>query len=174
MTDMDGLKKGFKNYVILIVIFLLGICLTLYLCKWYKVYDDYQKEIPVIRDSLLEITYDDLDHYLMENPSTVIYMCTASWDACRSYEKEFKKLIEKKELKDTIIYLNLSDLDQEKFVNDFNNKFNFKNKLTTNYPAFVIFRDGEISQILQGRKNKKLTIGNTKQFLELNEISEDE
>ena len=59
MTDMDGLKKGFKNYVILIVIFLLGICLTLYLCKWYKVYDDYQKEIPVIRDSLLEITYDD-------------------------------------------------------------------------------------------------------------------
>ena len=110
----------------------------------------------------------------MENPSTVIYMCTASWDACRSYEKEFKKLIEKKELKDTIIYLNLSNLDQESFVNDFNNKFKFKNKLTTNYPAFVIFRDGEISQILQGRKNKKLTIGNTKQFLELNEISEDE
>ncbi len=168
MTDDNNVLK---NYIILIVVIFASICLTLYLCKWYRVYDDYQKEIPVIRDSLLEITDDDLDHYLMENPSTVIYMCTAKNDICRNYEKDLKKLIKKEDLNDKIIYLNLSTANSEHFVNEFNNKYNFKNKLTTNYPAFVIFDEGKVSGILQGSNNKKLTIGNTKQYLELNEVN---
>lgn len=174
MAEVEAKKKGFRNYIILIVIFLFGAGLTLYLCKWYSVYEDYKKEIPVIRDSLLEITYEDLDHYVMENPSTVIYMCTASNDTCRNYEKDFKKLVQKKELKDSIIYLNLSNLNQDDFVNDFNSKYEFKNKLTTNYPAFVIFEDGAVTGLLQGRENKELTISSTKQFLELNDVREGE
>lgn len=174
MAEVEAKKKGLKNYVILIGIFLLGILLTLYLCMWYRVYDDYKKEIPVIRDSLLEITYDDLDHYIMENPCTVIYMCTASNDTCRNYEKDFKKLVEKKELKDSIVYLNLSNLDQDEFVDDFNNKYEFKNKLIANYPAFVVFDDGKVAGMLQGNDNRNLTISNTKQFFELNEIKSGE
>ena len=43
-------------------------------------------------------------------------------------------------------------------------------------PAVIggLWKKWETVSELQGRKNKKLTIGNTKQFLELNEISEDE
>ncbi len=172
MTDVDSKKNSLKNYVILLVIFLIGVGLTLYLCKWYDVWNDYQKETPVIRGSLLEITYDDLEHYVMENPTTVIYMCTSSNDVCRSYEKDLKKIVEKDNLNDYVIYLNLSDLDQDEFVNNFNAKYEFKNSLTTNYPAFVVFEDGKVSGILQGSKGKKLTVSSTKQFLELNGIGE--
>ena len=175
MADVDTKdtkKKSFKNYVILVVIFLVGMGLTLYLCQWYRVYDDYQKETPVIRNTLLEITYDDLEHYMMENPTTVIYMCTARDEKCRSFEKDFKKLIKREELNDYIVYLNLTDIDQNKFVEEFNNKYNFKVKLTANYPAFVVFEDGNVNSILQSDETKNITVSKVKQFLELNEIGE--
>ncbi len=165
-------RSLFKRYLILIFIFILSMGLVIYLCKWYKVYEDYQKEIPVIRDTLSEITDVDLEHYILDNPSTIIYMCTASNETCRDFEKDFKKLVLKKEYTDSIVYLNLSGLEQEKFVSDFNNKYKFKNKLTINYPAIVIFEDGAISALLQGNETRKISVSNVNDFLELNSIGE--
>ena len=116
-------KKGLKNYFILILIFVLGIGVTLYLSKLYHVYDEYQKETPVIRGVLAEITSEELEHYLLENPTIVIYMCTSSDMLCRNFEKDFKKLIEKENLQEEIVYLNLSDIDQKEFIKDFNEKY---------------------------------------------------
>jgi predicted bacteriocin transport accessory protein len=172
MSNETTSKNKIKNYIILVVIFLLCMGLVLYFCKWYKVYDEYQKETPVIRDSLFEIVSDDLEHYVLENPSTVIYMCTATNNTCRTFEKDFKKLIKQDELSDDIVYLNLSDLDQDEFVSEFNSKYNYKIKLTTDYPAFVLFEDGKVVSVLQGSDDSKLTISKVKQFLELNDIGE--
>ena len=71
-------KKQMKNYFILLLIFVLGIGITLYLTRLYHVYDEYQKQTPIIRGVVSEITNEELEHYLLENPSTVIYMCTSS------------------------------------------------------------------------------------------------
>lgn len=160
-----------KNYIIITLICLFTIGLTLYLCSCYKVYKESQKEIPVIRGTLSEITKEDLNHYVTENQSTVIYMCTASDDKCRSFEKDFKKLIDKKELQDSVVYLNLTNVDQEQFIKDFNNKYPYKVKLTTNYPAFVAFEDAKVVNVLQ-EKDKKLTISKTESFFELNQVGE--
>ena len=165
-------RSLFKRYLILAFIFILCMGLVIYLCKWYKVYDDYQKEIPVIRDTLSEITDVDLEHYILDNPTTVIYMCTASDEVCRGFEKDFKKLVIKKEYTDKIVYLNLSGLDQEKFVEDFNNKYNFKIKLTVDYPAVVMFEDGKITSLLQENDKRDFTISTVKDYLELNMIGE--
>ena len=165
-------RSLFKRYLILAFIFILCMGLVIYLCKWYKVYDDYQKEIPVIRDTLSEITDVDLEHYILDNPTTVIYMCTASDEVCRDFEKDFKKLVIKKEYTDKIVYLNLSGLDQEKFVEDFNNKYNFKIKLSVDYPAIVMFEDGKITSLLQENDKRDFTISTVKDYLELNMIGE--
>ena len=78
--DNDTEKKVIpkKNYVIVVVMFVALVILVIYLCSLYRVYDEHQREIPVIRGTLSEILPDELDHYIMENPTTVIYMCTAS------------------------------------------------------------------------------------------------
>lgn len=166
-------NKRIHNYIILVVIFLLCIGLIVYLCKWYKVYDEYQKETPIIRGVLQEIVNDDLEHYVLDNPSALIYVCTSNDDVCRDFEKEFKKYINQQELNDSIIYLNTTGLNQDEFVSEFNKKYNYKRELTTNYPAFVLFEDGKIVSILQGTKNEKLTITKVKNFLELNKIGEE-
>lgn len=170
--EVEKERSLFKRYLILIFIFILCMGLVIYLCKWYKVYDDYQKEIPVIRDTLSEITDVDLEHYILDNPSTIIYMCTASDEVCRDFEKDFKKLVIKKEYTDKIVYLNLSGLDQDKFVEEFNSKYNFKIKLTTDYPAIVMFEDGKITSLLQENDKRDFTISTVKDYLELNMIGE--
>lgn len=165
-------KKELKNYVILAFIFLAGIGITIYLCNWYNVYNDLQKQTPVIRGTLSEITNEELDHFILENPTITIYMCTSSNDICRNYENQLIKFVSSIDLTDSVVYLNLSDVNEEKFVNEFNAKYPYKVKLTKYYPAFVTFEDGKVKYILQGNENSNLTIVKTKQYFELNHIGE--
>lgn len=160
-----------KSYLILAVIFLFTIGITLYFCKCYYVYRDSIKEIPVIRGVLSEIISDELEHYVKENQNCTVYMCTASDEKCRSFEESFIKLIKKKNLQEKIVYLNLSNIDQEKFIKSFNNKYKYKVELTTNYPAIVTFEDATVSSILQ-ETDGELTVVRAKQFIELNKIGE--
>ena len=174
MKSPDKKEKNtiFHNYLLLVFIFLVCIGFTLYVCEIYKVNDEEKKKVPVINGFLLEIYKEDLDHYVLDNPSSIIYMCTANDDVCREFEKGFKKLLHQNDYSNQIIYLNLTDVNQDEFVEEFNERYNYKNKLTTNYPAFVLFEDGKVKSILQGRENKSLTISKVKHFLELNEIGE--
>lgn len=165
-------KKTIKNYILLILLFGASIGLAFYFRELYKVNKAEQLKTPVIDGALLEIYETDLEHYILDNPTTVIYMCTADNEKCRVFERNFKKLLKKKNYNDQIIYLNLTDLDQDVFVNSFNEKYKYKTKLTTNYPAFVLFEDGEIKTILQGNKEENLDLVKVKQFLDLNKVGE--
>lgn len=171
-TEKKISKKKLHNYLILGVIFLLGIGVVLYLCRWYEVYDEYQKEIPVIRGHLQEIVNEDLEHVILDNPTSIIYVCTSDRDNCRSFEKNFVKFLDQREIKNEIIYLNTTGIDQNSFINSFNEKYAKKKKLTANYPAFIYFEDGKVSNILQATNDKELTISRVEHFLELTQTGE--
>lgn len=174
MTETIKKKESKKthNYIILVLLFLICIVVVLYVCNIYKVNEEEQLKIPVIRDAISEIYPEDLEHYVLDNPVSVIYICTANNEKCRSFEKNFKKLLRKKDYNNQIVYLNVTDENQDTFISNFNQKYSYKNKLTTNYPAFIIFEDGVIDGILQGKNNKSLTISKVKNFLDLYEIGE--
>lgn len=165
-------KSKLKNYLILLLLFVVSMGFVLYLRELYKVNEAEQKKIPVIDGLVYEIYNDDLEHYILDNPTMVIYMCTANGNSCRLFERNFKKLLKKNDYSDRLVYLNLTNIDQEKFIKEFNNKYNYKIKLTTNYPAFILFEDGKVKKILQGKENEGLTITRVRQFLEMNEIGE--
>ena len=164
-------KITIKSYLILATIFILTIGLTVYLCKCYEVYSESMKEIPVIRGTLSEITSEELEHYIQENPNCVVYVCTASDPKCRDYEEKLKKLVKKQNLQEKIVYLNVSNTVQEDFIKSFNDIYKHKVELTVNYPAIILFEEKEISSILQ-EKEGELSITKTKNFIELNDIGE--
>ena len=168
----ENSKNRLKNYLLLILLFVICMWLVVYLCQLYKINDAEKKKIPVIRGNLEEIYESDLEPYILENPTKVIYMCTSNDEVCRNFERDFKKLLKQKDYQNQIVYLNLTDLNQDEFVEKFNAKYNYKIKLTTKYPAFIQFDDGKIKSVLQGKEDKKLTITKVKQFLELNDIGE--
>lgn len=176
MKQTSKLRKvPMQNYIILALLFLGVILLLWYFSSWYRVYDDYQKETPVIRGTLSEITSLELEHYIMENPTTVIYMCTSSAMKCRNFEKNFKTMLQNNEkLKSNMIYLNLSDINQEDFVNNFNNLYPYKVKLTTEYPAIVLFEDSKVIGLLQEKENKTLDVNDVRSYLKLHQVNEEE
>ena len=161
-----------KNVIILIILFLVTIGLTLYFCRWYQVIDQNKKSIPIIRGTLSEITDKELDDYLLENPTSIIYMCTSDSQQCRNYEKDVRQYFVNSGLTSAIIYVNLTNINQTKFVKKFNQKYPYKVKLTTNYPVIVYFSDGEIKDLIQGKKGNTLTLNKTKEFFKNNEIGE--
>ena len=168
-------KKLMKNYIILCCIFIAVFLLMLYINKWHHAYIDYEKETPVIRGTLKsEITVDDFEHFMYENPSSVIYMCTSLSETCRSFEKEFKQFVVKRNLQDSIVYLNLTNSDISKFVNDFNNDYKYKINLTSNYPALVEFSDGKVTSLIEGTTDEPLTIKEVTSFIDINHIGEGE
>ena len=170
MKKTEG-KNYFKNYMILIGMCVLIAGITIYMCNCYNVYHEYQKQTPVIRGYLSEITTQELDNFIQENPTTTLYLCTSSKDTCRNYEKKFIKIINNEELND-IIYLNIKEEEAESFPETFNNKYPFKVSLKSNYPAFIAFEDGKVRYILQGNEKEELTISKTRQYFELKKVGE--
>ena len=170
--EKNDKKITTKNVILLIIIFLIGIGLTFYFCKWYQVIDQNKKSVPIIRGTLQEITNNELDDYLLENPTSIIYLCTSDSMKCRNYEKDVRKYFIDSGLKDVIIYVNLTNIDQTKFIKNFNKNFDYKTKLTTNYPAIIYFYDGSIKDMIQGKKGNTLTLNKTKEFFKNNEIGE--
>lgn len=171
MQKVNEKKKiPMKNYIILGVLFLVTFLLAYYIYQWYVVYSDYQNEIPVIREHLPEITEEEMEHYIQENSTTVIYICTASDIECRTFEKNFTKLIEKDSLQDYITYVNLTEENKESFITNFNNNHPYKKIGLTKYPALIFFEDGEVSDILQATQDHNLTITEVDKFLKNNKI----
>lgn len=164
-------NKRISNYTITVVLFIVCFGLVLYLRELYRVNEAEQKKIPVIDGYISELSSEDLEHYILDNPNGVIYMCIANDENCRTFEREFKKLLKKDEYNNNLAYLNLMDVDQDKFLEEFNKKYIYKTKLSKEYPAFVLFEDGKVKAILQ-EKDRKLDIVKVKHFLELSEIGE--
>ena len=169
MSKIDK-KIPIKNYVILLVLFLFTFLLTYYIYRWYVVYSEYQNNIPIIKDTLVELTEEEMEHYISDSSTTTIYVCTASDTACRNFEKSFKKLVDKKSLKEYIAYVNISDIDDKGFIDRFNSNHPYRKSILSKYPALIYFEDGEISDILQESATEKLTIEDVKQFLKRNKI----
>lgn len=159
-----------KNYIILLILFLLTFLLTYYIYRWYVVYSNYQNNIPVIKDSLVELTEEEMEHYISDNPTTTIYICTASDINCRNFEKSFKRFVDQKVLKEYIAYVNLSNNDENGFIDRFNSRYHYRKSALSKYPALVYFEDGQISDILQETATEKITISDVKQFIKRNKI----
>lgn len=165
-------KVGVKNYLILALIFIAATAVTIYLCSVYNVYQEDKLQVPVIRGTLSEITSEELDPYISENPTVMMYICTASNETCRKYEKSLKKYIVREELQERMVYLNITTEEAEKFADSFNEKYTTSLKLKDRYPALIIFEEGKVTHLLQAKENEKLTITKTKQFMELHGIGE--
>lgn len=167
---MDEKKSiPLKNYFILFLIILGTFLIVYYLYRWYDVYSDYQDDIPVIRDTLLEVSEEEMYHYIQESSTTVVYLCTSEDTACRNFEKNFKKLIERDSLKEYITYVNLTHVDKQKFMDSFNERYHYKKELQ-NYPALIVFDSGNVVDMLQEKKDNKISISDVKSLLKRNEV----
>ena len=146
-----------KNYVILTCIYLGVILGVLYLASWYTTYQNYQKSIPILQGVVSEIKPVELEHYLLENPNCILYMCRTRRRECREFEQQFKEKILENGWQDAMTYLNLSDVeDESKYLQIFLNQYNSADFDITETPALVSFENGKIVATISSKEDKPL------------------
>lgn len=159
-----------QNYVVLVFIYVVVIVVVLYLASWYNTYKNYQNEIPVLKDVVSEISPSEFEHYLTENPSPVLYLCTASDSDCRDFEETIKSPLEKNNY-ENLVYVNLEDIeDKMTFVNDLLAGTDYS---IDRVPCLIKFTDGIATDIEDGLNGAVLTRDEALNFLDANDRTEE-
>ena len=153
-----------KNYIKLGLICLVVICLSVICSIWYKRNTAAELNVPVVRGILPEITYNDISDYLVEHEDAYLYVGVASDDNSRALEKSLIKTLNKYDITQDTVYLNISDIENyEEFYKNFNNTYSDSEQLS-NYPAFIIVKDEKVYKLIQ-RDDTFLTKKELNKFL---------
>lgn len=131
-----------KNYIIVIIMFCAVIVLTL---SGARFYNNSIKETSTLYNYIKSITKEELEQYLSENPSTVLYISDKYNLSNNENEELLKSKIVEFNLYNNFIYMDKTQFDSE-FVKKFNNKY--KTKLDINkLPIIIIYSDSYIKNI---------------------------
>lgn len=141
-----------KNYLILLVVAIVTVLIVFYLGSWYNASKEYYKNNSILSEYLSEIKGDEINSYLVDNPEVVIYYASSKDETIKSFENEFKKLIEQNEIKDEIIYINSKDENNNLISNL--NSISDKQIDSIIIPNLIYIKEGKISKILYSKETE--------------------
>ncbi len=137
-----------KNYIILAGIIILSILFVVYFYMWYGAYEENKLSTPIMDNYLSVINYNELDNYIIENENAIIYVSVLNDEDIRVFEKKFKNVIEDNLLNNTILYLDMSSIVNEKNFSSIKTKYGLKD-----LPCIVIFRGGIVYDVYSIKDN---------------------
>ena len=130
-------KVPTKNYIYLFIIIIASIALMLYILEWYKTYNESKLNTGILNNYLQVINYNELDDYIVENKNAVIYVTILGNEEIRKFENNFKNTIMDNNLRDKMLYLDITNENQSNVKN--------KLKIENNLPYLVIYTNGKIT-----------------------------
>lgn len=140
-----------KNYILLSIVLILTIVVVINLFLWKNTYEKSKLQTPILDDYLLVINYNELNNYLVENKDAIIYISKLNNENIRLFENKFKNIINKNNLNNKILYLDLTEeLKENNIVKEINKKYG---KEMTEVPTIVIIKDGKISSSYNIKEN---------------------
>lgn len=163
-----------KNYLIFAVIAILSFSFVYNLAEWYKTTKDDLENKSVMTDAISEILSEEIDNYIIDNSSVVIYMSSSKDITIKDFEKAFKDIIIEKEISDQIIYLDTNKVLDDDFYSKLEKKY-FSAELKSNninlnhMPNIIVFKDRKIISVLLNDE-AKINLSKVENFLINNEI----
>lgn len=157
-----------KNYLIVALMAIIVVILVLYLAKLYMNSNSDQKH-SLMSNYLSNVTVQELDNYLLENPNIIIYWADNEDLSNSRFEKGLKKYLIEHDLQRYFVFVNTHGLTIEeiKKIADKYLDAELKNKnidLET-MPNFLFVEDGKIVDILYKYK-QDMVINDIKEYLE--------
>lgn len=165
-------KIPLKNYIILAVTLIITVILVIYFYLWQKAYEESKTNTIIMDKYIQKINYNELNNYLIENKSTVIYSSVVGSSKTSNFEKKFIKVIQDKSLKNSILYLDLTEVVKNKTI---------KKELLEKYPELnnnikdpliIIFNNDKVIRIYNIKDNN-YNIDSLIEFLEKEDIIND-
>lgn len=134
-----------KNYLYLTLILLGTFFILIYLYKWYETYNDSKLNTNIMSKYLTVINYNELDNYIIENKDAIIYVSILGNEDINKFEKKFKNVIIQNNLKNDILYLDISDENIDTATK--------KLKVDKNLPYLVVYTNGNITDTYSINEN---------------------
>ena len=139
----------FKNYIIVILMFIAVILITLYLFKWYQVKKDekisqsYLVEKNLITNQTSSI--DELKNVLTENSSRLLlYISYRNSSRIYNIEKKYENIFKKYSINDIFYLFDITDIKNQNknYKNLINNYLDIN---VNGYPVVIYYEDGQIN-----------------------------
>ena len=146
-----------KNYVILAFVFLLTVGLVFYLRDWYNTTKEYYARNSVMTDVVREIKSEEISNFTLENQKFILYVSSGQNADIKGFEDDLKGLIQKMDLNDDVLYMNLDGTNSVDFYDLLKNNFaansKIKNQITDSVASMYVFTDGKITALLNNVNN---------------------
>ena len=126
-----------KNYLYLAITLLASILVLFYIYKWYETYKESKLNTGIMNDYLTVIHYNELENYITENKDAIIYVSILGNEQIQKFETSFKNTITDNELRNTLLYL---DITNEDLIT-----VSSRLEIDNNLPYIVVYTNGEIT-----------------------------
>ena len=130
-------KIPFKNYIYLAIILLGTIFILLYIYRWYDTYRKSKLYTSIMNNYLTVINYNELSNYITENKNAVIYVSILGDERINKFENSFKNTIARNNLKNAMLYLDITNEDINSVKNDL--------EIDTELPSIVVYTNGKVA-----------------------------
>lgn len=160
-------KIPFKNYVKVLLLFIVTIVGCLILANNYNDKKTYERENNHLKNFISNVKYDELQNYLTENCDGYIYVAPSIDTSLENFELQLKDLIINEEMEREFVYLDSSSLgddDYQMIKKFFNDSLNSKKIDIPECANIFVVRDGKIIDILFTNKSD-ITLDNVKNFI---------
>ena len=142
-----------KNYIKLGAVIIATIALTFYWASWYNTTKEYRMNNSVIPTVIGEVTMEELDNYLLENPDIIIYIASSKDNTIKDFEDDLKKILVKEDLKNEFIYIDTSKIENQEFYQSFAQKYYSKSLKSKKdsldiIPNIVLIEDGTVKDVM--------------------------
>ena len=154
MKKNNGREIPLKNYIILGLVVLLTLGLVYYFYLWYITYEESKLNETIMDRYLEEINYNELNDYIVENRNAMIYTSVLEDNNIRKFEIKFKNIVVKNALKDKILYMDMTDIFEDKIkYTELRNSYQINNYNITNVPCILVFKDAKLVDIYSIKDN---------------------
>lgn len=160
-----------KNYVILLGIAILIICACF---AFYNVYNEVKdNNISSSPLSTHQVLYEDLKDTTAEmNADTLLLVSYVQDEEVHNNEKEIRKMLNKKNLLDNVLYLDITEYkEQENFIEELNKTLKLEDKLKIDkIPAIIYYKDG-IPTVTIDSKNHLVNVGDFEHIIDMYQLA---
>ena len=126
-----------KNYLYLFLILLGSVLLLIYAYTWYDTYNENKLNTGIMNNYLTVINYNELETYIIENKDAILYVSVLGDKKIYKFEEKFKNSIMDNNLKNDILYLNLTN---ENILSATK-----KLQIDARFPYLVVYTNGKIT-----------------------------
>lgn len=166
-----------KNYVVSIVIICAIILLTWYGFAWYNVFKEnkvstsYLVKEKIISNEIKSL--NEVEDVFSEAPASYyVYVSYTGSEEVYNMEKELQDVIVEYNLNDSMYFLNVTSIKDEKdYIDKVNKALKLEEKKITKIPTIVYYKDGVAVDIITRSDDNLMNVGDFQKMLDIHNVS---